>query len=121
MTAGSRCIGADALKAQFHDGQEIALLDAREEATFDKRHLFMASCVPLSRMKLIVDDLAPRRSTRVIWCDDGEGLADLAAVRMSALGYTDVSVLDGGIAAWEQAGYRLYNGVHVPMSLVGIR
>ena len=108
------CIKAEALKAQFHDDQEIAILDAREEATFDKRHLFMASCVPLSRLELIVDDLIPRRSTRVVWCDDGEGLAELAAARMSALGYTDVSILDGGIAAWERAGYRLYNGVHVP-------
>lgn len=33
---------------------------------------------------------------------------------MSALGYTDVAVLEGGIAAWEAAGYRLYSGVHVP-------
>ncbi len=114
MTNGVRHLGAEALKAQLHDGQEVALLDAREEATFDKRHVFMASCVPLSRMEIIVDDLVPRRSTRVVWCDDGEGLAALAASRMSALGYTDVSLLDGGIDAWEQAGYRLYNGVHVP-------
>ncbi|WP_089721379.1 rhodanese-like domain-containing protein [Candidatus Entotheonella palauensis] len=114
MPVGGRRIKADALKAQLRDGQEIALLDAREEATFDKRHIFMASCVPLSRMELIVDDLVPRRSTRVVWCDDGEGLADVAAARMSALGYTDVSVLDGGMATWEQVGYRLYNGVHVP-------
>jgi len=33
---------------------------------------------------------------------------------MAALGYEDVSVLDGGIAAWEAAGYRIYSGVHVP-------
>lgn len=109
-----RQIGAKALKGQLHDGQEIALLDAREEATFDKRHLFMASCVPLSRMEMMLNDLVPRRSTRVVWCDDGDGLAALAAARMSALGYTDVSQLDGGVAAWEQAGYRVYNGVHVP-------
>ena len=109
-----RRIEAETLKAQLHDGQEMALLDAREEATFDKRHLFVASCVPLSRMEMIVDDLIPRRGTRVVWCDDGEGLAAVAAARMSALGYTDVSLLDGGIAAWERAGYRLYNGVHVP-------
>jgi rhodanese-related sulfurtransferase len=33
---------------------------------------------------------------------------------MIVFGYTDVSVLDGGIAGWEAAGFRLYSGVHVP-------
>ena len=66
----------------------------------------MAACVPLSRLEMLVDDMVPRRSVRVVWCDDGEGLAERAASRMVALGYTDVSVLTGGVAAWEAAGYR---------------
>ncbi len=102
------------LKAQLHDGGEIAVLDAREEWTFGKRHLLLASCVPLSRMELMVDDLVPRRDTRVVWCDDGEGLAETAAQRMAALGYANVSVLDGGVKGWEAAGFRVYSGVHVP-------
>src|ERR1700742_2661878 len=107
-------IDARALKAQLHDGGELALLDAREEQPFGKRHLLLASCVPLSRLELLVDDLVPRRGARVVWCDDGEGLAARAAERMSALGYQDVAWLDGGIAAWEAAGFRIYSGVHVP-------
>src|ERR1700733_13007778 len=107
-------IDARALKAQLHDGGELALLDAREEQPFGKRHLLMASCVPLSRLELLIDDLVPRRGARVSWCDDGEGLAARAAERMSALGYQDVASLDGGIAAWEAAGFRVYSGVHVP-------
>ena len=96
-------IDARSLKTRLHDGGEIALLDAREEVPFDARHLLMAACVPLSR-----------RSTRVVWCDGGEGLAERAASRMAALGYTDVTVLAGGVGAWETAGYRVYSGVHVP-------
>ena len=107
-------IDARALKAQLHDGGELALLDAREEWPFGKRHLLMASCIPLSRLELMVDDLVPRRGTRVVCCDDGEGLSARAAERMSALGYDDVAWLDGGIAVWEAAGFRVYSGVHVP-------
>ena len=114
MTASVRSIDARQLKAALHDGKEIALLDAREDVTFDARHLLMAACVPLSRIELLADICIPRRSTRVVWCDDGEGLAQLAAARMTALGYTDVSALEGGLAAWEKAGYRIYSGVHVP-------
>src|SRR5918911_260785 len=114
MAAAIGHISAGHLKAQLHDGGEIALLDAREEGVFHARHLLLASCVPFSRLELLIDDLVPRRSTRVVWCDDNDGLAPRAARSMSALGYTDVAALDGGIAAWEAAGYRLYSGVHVP-------
>jgi rhodanese-related sulfurtransferase len=102
------------LKVQLHDGGEIAVLDAREEGVFARRHLLLATCIPRSRLELLVDDLVPRRTTRVVWCDDGDGAALLAARRMAALGYQDVAVLDGGIAAWEAAVYPLYSGVHVP-------
>jgi rhodanese-related sulfurtransferase len=114
MTASVHSIDVRQLKAALHDGAEIALLDAREEVPFDSRHLLMAACVPLSRLELLVDACIPRRSARVVWCDDGEGLAQRAAARMAALGYTDVAVLDGGLTAWEAAGYRIYSGVHVP-------
>ncbi len=109
-----RQIDAHVLKRHLHDGGEIALLDAREEVPFDARHLLMAACVPLSRLEMLVDEMVPRRSVRVVWCDDGEGLAERAASRMAALGYADVSVLRGGVAAWQAAGFRLYSGVHVP-------
>src|ERR1051326_2802842 len=107
-------VDARQLKAQLHDGGEIALLDAREEGVFHARHLLLASCVPLSRLELLIDDLVPRRSTRVVWCDDHDGSAVRAANRMRELGYTDPAVLDGGIIGWEAAGYRLYSGVHGP-------
>jgi rhodanese-related sulfurtransferase len=97
MTGGIRHIDARQLKAQLHDGGEIALLDAREEGVFGRRHLLMASCVPLSRLELLIDDLVPRRSARIVWCDDGDGSALRAAERIGALGYRDVSLLEGGI------------------------
>jgi hypothetical protein len=52
------------LEAQLHDRVEIALLDAREEGVFTRRHLLLASCVPLGQLELLVDDLVPRRSAR---------------------------------------------------------
>src|ERR1043165_4460349 len=114
MADGVRRLTAREVKQQRHDGVEIALLDAREQGVFHAQHLLLASCVPLSRLELLIDDLVPRRGTRVVWCDDGDGSALRAAHSMSGFGYTDVSVLDGGIDGWEAAGYRLYSGVHVP-------
>jgi rhodanese-related sulfurtransferase len=114
MSDSTKRIDARALKAALHDGLEIALLDAREELTFGERHILMAACMPLGRIEVLADDMVPRRQTRVVWCDDGGGLCERAAQRMADLRYSDVSVLDGGIAAWEIAGFRIYSGVHVP-------
>jgi rhodanese-related sulfurtransferase len=114
MVAAVKRIDARGLKKALHDGGEIALLDAREELTFGKRHILMASCMPLGRIEVLAHDMVPRWQARIVWCDDGEGFAERAARRMAKLGYEDISVLDGGIATWEQAGYRIYSGVHVP-------
>src|SRR5262245_1713238 len=108
MTSPAKRIDAAGLKAALHDRGEIAPLDAREEVPFDARHLLMAACVPLSRLELIAESSVPRRSARVVWCDDSEGLAAHAASRMTEFGYTDVAVLDGGITAWEAAGFAIY-------------
>jgi rhodanese-related sulfurtransferase len=114
MSSSIKRIDARALKAALHDHGEIAVLDAREELTFGERHILMASCLPLGRIEVLADDMVPRRGARIVWCDDGEGLAERAARRLLDLGYFDVSILEGGIAAWEAAGFRIYSGVHVP-------
>jgi rhodanese-related sulfurtransferase len=102
------------LRDRYRSGGEIAIVDAREERTFHDRHLLMASCLPLSRLELIAPGLLPRRSAPIVVCDEGEGLAERAAARLIEGGYTDVSVLEGGIKAWEAAGFPVYSGVHVP-------
>jgi rhodanese-related sulfurtransferase len=114
MSSSIKRIEAQALKAALHDGLEIAFLDAREELTFGQRHILMAACMPLGRIEVLADDMVPRRQARVVWCDDGGGLGERAAQRMADLGYSNVSVLNGGISAWESAGFRIYSGIHVP-------
>jgi rhodanese-related sulfurtransferase len=107
-------VTAAQLRDRYHSGGEIAIVDAREEGSFHNRHLLMASCLPLSRLELLAPGLLPRRAAPIVVCDAGEGLAERAAARLSAGGYSDVSVLVGGVAAWEAAGFPVYSGVHVP-------
>jgi rhodanese-related sulfurtransferase len=102
------------LRAWLHDGEEIAIVDAREEGSFHDRHLLMASCLPLSRLELLAAGLLPRRGVRIVVTDAGEGLARRAAARLSEGGYSNVSTLEGGVAAWQAAGFPVYSGVHVP-------
>ncbi len=101
------------------DGDEIALVDAREEGTFGQSHILYASCLPLSRLELRAAQMLPRRALRTVVCDGGEGLAERAAARLGELGYLDVAVLAGGTPAWAAAGYELFSGVNVPSKAFG--
>jgi rhodanese-related sulfurtransferase len=112
-TSMAKTITAAQLRERYQSGGEIAIVDAREEGSFHDRHLLMASCLPLSRLELLAPGLLPRRSAPVVVCDVGEGLAERAARRLVEGGYTDVSVLEGGVEAWEAAGFPVYSGVHV--------
>ena len=112
-------ITPQALKELLRGAGELALLDAREEGVFGRSHLLFAAPLPLSQLELRVRALVPRFSCPVVWCDDGGGEADLAAQRMRAMGYGDVRVLSGGIAAWKDAGYEIFSGMHVPSKAFG--
>lgn len=112
-------VDAATLKRMLHDGGEIALLDVREEGVFAKGHMFLAVPAPLSRLEIRVPVLVPRRSTRIVVTDGGEGLAERAAAALAGYGYGRVSVLEGGMQAWIDAGYEVYTGVNVPSKAFG--
>jgi len=101
------------------DGIELALIDVREELTFSQNHLLWARSVPLSRLELRFARLVPRLATRIVLCDDCDGLVQRAAAILAGAGYTDLAYLDGGIAAWAAAGFVLFSGVHVPSKAFG--
>src|SRR5262249_43079108 len=65
------------------------------------------------------DALVPRRATRIVLCDDGDGLAHRAARLMMRFGYRNLAVLAGGVRGWAAAGFELFSGVHVPSKAFG--
>ena len=113
-------IDAPTLKGWLSDGSEIALIDVREAGQFGQGHLFFAVPLPYSRFELGLNALVPNRAVRMVLCDGGQdAVAQRAAKRAEALGYHRVHVLTGGTAAWQRAGYTLYEGVNVPSKTFG--
>jgi rhodanese-related sulfurtransferase len=108
-----------ALKAMLADGEELALVDLREELIFSQNHLLFARSVPLSRLELNFARLVPRPGTRIVLYGDGDGLVERAAEVLSGVGYFNVHALDGGVAAWTKAGFELFSGVNVPSKAFG--
>ena len=112
-------IDANTLHAWLTDGDEVAVLDAREDGEFGTSHLFWAVPCGMAKKEIRARALLPRLSVRVCCVDDGRGLAEQLAAWLEDVGGTDVSVLDGGTHAWEAAGHVLYSGVNVPSKAFG--
>src|ERR1043166_3319056 len=112
-------VGAQALRAMLLDGAELAPIDVREERIFSESHLLFARSLPLSRLELRMARLVPRRATRIVLVDDGDGLRERRAGVLTSHGYADVRILDGGNPAWAAAGYELFSGMNVPSKAFG--
>jgi rhodanese-related sulfurtransferase len=91
---------------------EIALLDVRHEAAFATGHPLFAANMAADRIALEAEARLPRKDVPIVVYDAGAGLASLAASEFRALGYTDVRQLDGGLQAWQSAGFELFQDVN---------
>lgn len=112
-------ISATEAARRLHAGQEVAFLDVREAGQFGESHPLFAIPAPWSQLELTIGTLVPRRSVPVMLLDAGDGVAQRAATRLTEAGYADVSVIDGGVAAWQAAGLGLFKGVNVPSKTLG--
>jgi len=113
-------ISAKHVAARLAGSEELALLDVREQGVHYRGHPFFACSAPLSRLEMMIADLVPRRTVPVVLVDGGnDRLAEKALTRLKALGYSDVSLLEGGCAAWQAAGFELFSGVNVPSKAFG--
>jgi rhodanese-related sulfurtransferase len=124
MSSAVRTVSAATLKEWLLDGDELAVLDAREQGVYFDSHLFHAACVPLSTVELTMPRLVPRASTRIVWCDGGPDstdpeLAARAFTKATELGYTNCYLLQGGTDGWASNGGELYAGVNVPSKAFG--
>jgi rhodanese-related sulfurtransferase len=125
------------VREALRSGHEIALLDVRPEGPFAQGHPLFAASLPLGRLEAEVRDRLPRRTVPVVvYGGGGDGHRDgsrhpgtrgsgegadalAAAARLSDLGYTDVAILDGGLAAWTASGGELFQDVNAPSKAFG--
>ena len=99
--------------------EEIAFLDVREEDPHARQHPLFAANLPLSRIEVDAFAKLPKKDVPIVTLDNGEGYAELAAKRLNDLGFTDVSVFEGGIQGWKNAGGEIFIDVNVPSKSFG--
>ena len=108
-----------AIRSALRARTEIALLDVRQESRFATGHPLFAASFPLGHLEAQAADRLPRRAVPVVVYGDGADDALTAARRLRELGYTDVSLLAGGLAGWTADGGELFEDVNAPSKAFG--
>jgi len=100
--------------------REIALLDVREEDDFAKGHPLWAANLCLNRVELDAWGRIPRLDTSIVlYGSPDQSEARRVAQRLRELGYSDVSLLAGGLEGWKAIGGELFIDVNVPSKAFG--
>jgi rhodanese-related sulfurtransferase len=96
-----------------------AVFDVRERGEYNECQISFAASLPRSQIEFRIDELVPNRAIPLVVYDEGGARAPLAARTLAQLGYANVSVLGGGLAAWQREGFPTASGVNVPSKAFG--
>lgn len=89
---------------QLINKRNAVVVDIRDAAEFAKGHLPQAKSAPLDALAARASGLAKDKSVPIIVvCQNGQRSSKAQAALKEA-GYSEVYALEGGMAAWQQAG-----------------
>jgi len=107
-------ISSQALKGLLDGTTAFAFIDVRETGEYNASHIPGASPVPRRQLEYAMPQAVPFRGTPIVVADDDGRRARHAAATLERMGYTKVSVLDGGTNRWVSDGLATEWGVNVP-------
>jgi len=84
-------------------GEPIVLIDIREQNEWNLGRAAPAQYIGRGVLETQIESRVPRDATVVLICASGNRSA-LAAVTLTAMGYTDVSSMAGGFRDWVASG-----------------
>ncbi len=116
-----KAISPEGLKALMEGAAPHAALDAREPMEFHEKQIFWTTSAPRAALEFLAPRLVPVRATPVVCVDEGGPRAGRAAALLEEHGYADVSVLEGGLGAWEARGFPVVSGTNLPSKEFGER
>src|SRR2546428_11544839 len=111
----------DALADLMAGDTPPAVLDGRERGAYERGHVYRTTTLPRRQLEFRLPALVTAPATPIAVLDADGSLAPLAAATLGTMGYRDVRLLEGGLAAWRAAGRRVGQGLNVPSKVFGER
>jgi rhodanese-related sulfurtransferase len=99
-----REIGANEIGALQKASPSPVLVDVREDTEWDKSRIPGAIHVGRGVLEVNIESRVPQKSTPIVVYCQGGGRSAVAADVLAKMGYTNVSSLAGGLAAYQAAG-----------------
>jgi rhodanese-related sulfurtransferase len=107
-------ITPEALRGLLEGSSPFAFIDVREAGEYNSSHIPGASLIARRQLEFLMPHAVPFKGAPVVLCDDDGRRAQLAAATVEGMGYSHVSVLDGGINRWVTQGFATEWGSNVP-------
>ena len=105
-----REVSVDDVKTRIDRGENLVLLDVREESEYARDHLSGAIHLGKGVIERDIEQRVPQLDTPlVLYCGGGYRSA-LAADNLQKMGYTNVLSMDGGIREWREKHFPLTSG-----------
>jgi rhodanese-related sulfurtransferase len=99
----------DDVKKRLDRGENLTLIDVREESEFAKDHVPGAVHLGKGIIERDIEARVPDTSAEIILYCGGGFRSALAADNLQKMGYKNVISMDGGIRDWRGKGYPLTN------------
>ena len=106
-------ISVQELDSLLHGDSVFALIDVREAGEHNSSHIPDSSLIPRRQLEAQIGQAVPVKNVKVVLYDDDGRRSNLAAATLENMGYTAVSVLEGGINRWSVEGYPTEWGTNV--------
>jgi rhodanese-related sulfurtransferase len=103
------------LRSLLGQAEPLQLVDVREHAEFASGRIAGARLLPLGEVQRRAAELDRSRPVICV-CRSGKRSAQ-AMEKLAVLGFKGVHQLDGGLVAWEQAGFPLERDKRAPWAL----
>ena len=95
----------DEVKERIASGEELHLVDVREESEWEEGHLPGAKHLSKGIIERDIEEHFPDYSTEIVLYCGGGYRSALATDNVQKMGYANVISMDGGYRGWTDAGY----------------